>query len=221
MLGMGCAAVLVLGGCTGGGSDAEPDAASPSADASGGAPGPTLGPERRPPDTAVPGPQPTVEGPNTAGLGPLTPAQEEYVSANAPPGVDAGAVLLAGQDTCTRLETAAASGGPDAVVVALVSGQVPSAEKAIRHLCPELTDALERAENGFPDGRFTIGAQAVPNQQVASGTYTAPQPGGTCSWAVHDSSGAVVAQGDTASPEMVLPDAGTVSSQGCGAWVPQ
>jgi hypothetical protein len=166
------------------------------------------------------GPAPTA--PNTSQLRKnVTAHQRRFVTRNAPPGVDAEAILQAGEDACHRMRLTTATSGRTSVAVALLTGQIGNGREAITYLCPELRPALAAAASGFPDGTWTVAAEAAAkNHRVAAGRYSAPQPTSTCTWTLTRDDGSVVAQG-TGAPRtpVALRRGEQLTSAGCVAWL--
>ena len=200
---------------TGSATLADTPADSPGASQSSGAASATASATVRVPAT------PTVTAPNTSQLRKdVTARQRRFVTRNAPPGVDAEAILQSGEDACQRMQIAAATSGRTAVTVALISGQIGNGRDAITYLCRELEPALVAADAGFPDGGYTVGSKARKGRVVAAGRYSAPQPSPTCAWSVIGADGSVAQTGSgTPQPSVVLRRGQRFSSTGCAAWL--
>jgi len=164
---------------------------------------------------------PTVTAPNTSQLRKnVTRPQRTFISRNAPPGVDAEAILQAGEEACHRMTIAQRSAGRTSVAVALVSGQIANGREAIAFLCPELKPALQLAENGFPDGNYVVGTQLRENREVVAGRYQAPQASDQCVWSVTKADGSIVSEGrGTAQAKATLSRGLRFTSTGCFAWL--
>lgn len=162
----------------------------------------------------------TVTAPDTRGLpAGLSAGEQRYIARNAPAGVSAAAVLQSGQDTCARIQRVAAT-SPDAVVVAIISGQLAAAHDAITYLCPDRRPLLVASAGGFADGDLVVGRQTVAGSSVAPGSYRARQPTSACRWSVTTKDRAVIAEGSGSSTRTVrIPaTAAGFSSTGCVAW---
>ncbi|WP_326599360.1 hypothetical protein [Streptomyces sp. NBC_01803] len=135
------AAVLALSvsACGGGGDDssAEEPAPSPSVEGEdGGSDEPT---DDGIPDETVP----TDE--LTPAEGEFTEEQQEYLTDRVPAGADPAAILELGQEACDRLGYLERH-DPEGVADALNEGEIPDAEAAIEHLCPEYAELLTQSE---------------------------------------------------------------------------
>jgi hypothetical protein len=82
----------------------------------------------------------------------LTPAEGEfsddelaYLTDRVPVGVDPAAILQLGLDACDRIGYLDRH-EPDAVAEAVRDGEIPEAEGAVEHLCPEYADLLAGAD---------------------------------------------------------------------------
>ncbi|MGP4110648.1 hypothetical protein ACTWP5_06995 [Streptomyces sp. 4N509B] len=127
---------LLVTGCSGGGEERAGE------DGGGGAAEPAAA-TSSPADDGIPEETvPTDELTPPAG----TFAEEEvaYLTDRVPEGVDPGAILQLGQEACDRLGYLDRH-DPDALVAALRDGEIPNAEPAVEHLCPEYADALAEA----------------------------------------------------------------------------
>jgi hypothetical protein len=232
---------LVLAGCSGG--QDRPTAAdstaaipvttaatstAPAGAAAGSAPAP--GPSRSgttTPATATPDrgssrstARPTA--PNTSQLRPhANRAQRRFVTRNAPPGIDAEAILQSGEDACQRMTLTQHASGRTAVAVALASGQIANGPEAITYLCPQLTPTLDAARDGFPDGSYQVGTHRT-GTQLRPGRYTAPQASDQCTWSLTRLDGSRVAdhtQHTGATPTTTLRTGQRFTSTGCYAWL--
>jgi hypothetical protein len=163
-----------------------------------------------------------VTAPNTEQLRKnVTDRQKKYIAQNAPPGVDAEAILQSGEDACRRMEIAQASTGQASLAVALMTGQVSNGRDAITYLCPGLKPALAAADKGFPDGSFVVARDAKKGRQVAAGRYSAPQTSDGCTWSLTGPDGRVAADGRGGGRATVTLKRGQrFTSSGCGAWLP-
>ncbi|MEU5717352.1 hypothetical protein AB0G71_16470 [Streptomyces sp. NPDC020403] len=189
---------------------AGPTAAAPTAE--GPAAGPSAGPARKPG-----GPQKAPAGQITPATGSFSERQKEYLTDRVPRGMDPAAVLQTGQETCDRLRYLVKA-DRDIAVGAIVTGEVADAEPAVAHLCPQHQDLVDEAALGYADGTHT-GAKLRP------GRYRAPSPTAHCTWRVTGAAGKVLASGssDTGKPVSVsvAASAGSLTSTGCYAWLPE
>ncbi|MBL1066640.1 hypothetical protein [Streptomyces sp. 7-21] len=80
----------------------------------------------------------------TPAEGSFTEEERDYLTGRVPEGTDPAAVLQLGTEACDRVGYLARHDRP-AAVAALRDGEIPGAEDAIRHLCPEHTGLLEEA----------------------------------------------------------------------------
>ena len=145
-------------------------------------------------------------------------AQRRFVTRNAPPGVDAEAILQAGEDACHRMALAQHAAGTTAVAVALASGEIANGREAITYLCPQLTPALDAARDGFPDGSYRVGPRRTTGQ-VTPGRYHAPQAADQCTWSLTNPDGTVAAEGTGTTATARLSTGQTFTSTGCYAWL--
>jgi hypothetical protein len=135
------AVVLLLAGCSGGGEEeagsGAPEAADTSAPASDASPGnDTDGiPEDTLPDDEL-----------TPPAGEFSHEQREYLDDRVPVGVDPAAILQLGTEACDRIGYLERH-DPDGLVAALREGEIPDAEAAIEHLCPEYADYWSQAQS--------------------------------------------------------------------------
>ncbi|WP_059008801.1 hypothetical protein [Streptomyces specialis] len=136
------AALLALSAsaCSGGSDDpaeAADPAASPSIEGEDGGSG-------EPTDDGIP--EDTVPTDElTPPEGEFTEEQREYLTDRVPAGADPAAILGLGQEACDRLGYLERH-DPEGVADALNEGEIPDAEAAVEHLCPEYADLL--AESG-------------------------------------------------------------------------
>ncbi|WP_129839563.1 hypothetical protein [Streptomyces sp. RFCAC02] len=72
----------------------------------------------------------------------LTEEQEEYLEGRVPDGTDPDAILGLGTEACDRLGYLQRH-DPDGVAAAVREGEIPGAEEAVAHLCPEYAELLE------------------------------------------------------------------------------
>ncbi|MFI1965367.1 hypothetical protein ACH429_14855 [Streptomyces pathocidini] len=79
--------------------------------------------------------------------GSFTKPEKEYLVGRVPKGTDPVAVLETGQEACERIARTARHDRA-AVIGALRAGEIPGAEDAVRHLCPEHEPLLEAAGKG-------------------------------------------------------------------------
>jgi hypothetical protein len=203
------------------GSSAPAPGSTASGTASGSAPAAGSGSGSGAASGAGSGSTPTATAPNTSQLRKnVTKPQRRFVARNAPPGVDAEAILQAGEDACHRMSIAQRSAGRTSVAVALVSGQIANGREAITYLCPELKPALQEAQDGFPDGNYVVGATLKKDTEVIAGRYVAPQASDQCVWSVTKADGTIVAEGrGTAEAKATLARGQRFTSSGCFAWL--
>lgn len=153
----------------------------------------------------------------------LSSEEQQYVDEVSDPGAFIPAVLEGGREACSRMSRTARLDA-DSLVSALILEQVANGAAAIRHLCPELQEHLDRAETGFPDGTFSVGPTPVAGEQVAPGRYRPVGPTEQCTYAIRDGGGAVLDEGGaylSGDLEMLIDDeADGVESSGCYAWIP-
>jgi hypothetical protein len=197
---------------SGGSASGTPGSGAPAAEppGSGAAGGTTPG--------ATPSKRARVDAPNTSQLRKnVSRPQRRFVARNAPPGIDAEAILQAGEDTCHRMGITVATAGTTSLAVALVSGQIGNGREAITYLCPRLKPALDRAEGGFPDGNYVVGSRQRDGVAVVAGRYTDPQPSTQCTWSVTGADGTAVPGQGTAT--VTLRAGQRFASSGCFAWL--
>ncbi|WP_448320640.1 hypothetical protein [Streptomyces sp. CO7] len=160
-------------------------------------------------------PDAKIEAPK--GSGEFTKKEKEYLSGRVPEQMEPAAVLDLGKEACQRIDRTARH-DKDAVIGALVAGEIPDAEPAVTHLCPEHEPLIEAAKGGYPDGQ---------HKRPAAGEYRTVSAGPACAWTVTGSGGKVLASGPgtggarkDGTYTMTVPSgaAGLVSS-GCYAWV--
>ncbi|MEV0844455.1 hypothetical protein AB0J21_00975 [Streptomyces sp. NPDC049954] len=166
-------------------------------------------------------PKPTGSVVSDDGLKPATGSftkkEKKYLSGRVPKDVDPASVLQTGQEACQRIELTAQH-DKDAVVGALITGEIPDAPAAVEQLCPEQQPLLDRARQGFSDGT---------RRSPAAGTYRAlTADTSSCTWQALGEGGKVLASGPPQGqkPAKVTADipAGTAKfvSTGCYAWLP-
>ncbi|UED83832.1 hypothetical protein [Streptomyces profundus] len=105
-------------------SDPAPDGEGPAASADDGVPDETLSAE----DLAPPD-------------GEFTEEQRDYLAERVPTGVEPGAILDLGMAACDRLGYLSRH-DPAAAAPAVEAGEIPGAEAAVEHLCPEHAELL-------------------------------------------------------------------------------
>jgi hypothetical protein len=153
----------------------------------------------------------------------LTAAETEFVTAMNEPETYAGAVLEAGREVCDRLEYLSKV-DPGILPAVLASGDIPNAEEAAAHLCPEFTPQLMEGNGGFGDGKVSVSDKAVAGKSMKPGVYTAVSPAGSCNWRVVDKNGKLLAEGGIeygdAAEVKVTAEAALVTSANCYAWIP-
>ncbi|MDT0264810.1 hypothetical protein RM844_00745 [Streptomyces sp. DSM 44915] len=76
--------------------------------------------------------------------GEFTEEQREFLVERVPAGVAPGAVLDQGMAACERLGYLARH-APEAIPEAVAAGEIPEAEAAVTHLCPEYAESLAPA----------------------------------------------------------------------------
>ncbi|WP_405687911.1 hypothetical protein OG204_32645 [Streptomyces sp. NBC_01387] len=151
----------------------------------------------------------------------LTPAtgtfgkrDKAYLSGRVPKNMDPAAVLQTGQETCQRVSRTAAH-DRDAAVGAVIAGDIPDAQAAITHLCPDQLPVLEAAEAGFPDGT---------RKKPAAGRYRALTTDPNCTWRATGKGGKLLASGPSTGAEgpveaRIPAGAEEFTSSGCYAWL--
>lgn len=134
-----------LAGC-GGSSDGE-DASERSADAGRFASSDESPPPEEPAEPADDGvPDETLPEEELAPPeGEFTEEQREFLVERVPSGVDPGAVLDQGTAACERLGYLSRH-APEAIPDAVAEGEIPEAEAAVAHLCPEHAELLSPAD---------------------------------------------------------------------------
>lgn len=160
-------------------------------------------------------PDSEIEAPK--GSGEFTKKEKEYLSGRVPEQMEPAAVLDLGKEACQRIARTARH-DKDAVIGALVAGEIPDAEPAVTHLCPEHEPLLRAAKGGYPDGQ---------HQEPAAGKYRTVSAGPACAWTVTGSGGKVLASGPgtggarkDGTYTMTVPSGATrLVSSGCYAWV--
>ncbi|MFJ2241035.1 hypothetical protein [Streptomyces sp. NPDC087859] len=198
----------LLAACGGGGSEEQrteaagrPGSTPPPASSAQPSGTPSSTPPSKPAASSQ-GPKDTVPDDElTPVTGSFTKKEKKYLSGRVPAGTDPAAILQAGQETCDKL-AATAKIDRDAVVGAIVAGDIKGAEDAVKGLCPELKSLIEDAEGGYADGSYD---DPVP------GTYRALTPTKACSWSLDGTSGG---------ERRITVKKGTKSftSSGCYAW---
>ncbi|WP_062211976.1 hypothetical protein [Streptomyces sp. NBRC 109706] len=73
--------------------------------------------------------------------GEFTEEQSDYLAERVPVGVDPGAILDLGMEACDRLGYLSRH-DPAAAAPAVEAGEIPGAEGAVEHLCPEHAELL-------------------------------------------------------------------------------
>jgi hypothetical protein len=216
---LAAAAVLIalgvlpaLSGCSSPPDGDRDPAAAPAAAASpsgGGAPGQGVSQSPVPvlPDAEIKAPK---------GSGEFSEKEKDFLSGRVPEQMEPAAVLDLGKEACQRISRTARH-DKDAVVAALVTGEIPDAEPAITHLCPEHEPLLEAAGKGYPDGT---------HKKPAAGKYRTPSAGPSCTWTVTGAGGEVLTSGPGTGGEadgtytMTVPSGATrLVSSGCYAWL--
>ncbi|MFE9257988.1 hypothetical protein [Streptomyces sp. NPDC006879] len=212
------AAALTLTACSSGGDD-QKDSAAP------GTPAPAVSAPDPATETAPPTSRPTDAKPTGPVLaddeikpvtGSFTKKEKDYLKGRVPKKTDPAAVLQTGQEACQRIERTAKR-DKDAAASAIISGDIPGAADAVRHLCPDQKPVLEAAEGGFADGT---------HKDLTPGSYRALSPTDGCTWQAKGSGDKSLAAGPElgAKPgDQIIAKipAGTVEfvSTGCYAWV--
>ncbi|TLQ47196.1 hypothetical protein [Streptomyces marianii] len=147
--------------------------------------------------------------------GSFTANEKKYLSGRVPVDMDPAAVLQTGQETCQRIERTAAH-DKNAAIGAIISGDLPEADAAIKQLCPKQQPLLDAAATGFADGT---------RKNPEPGTYQALTTAAGCTWQAMGEEGKVLAAGPgTGAGKKVTAEipAGTRTfvSTGCYAWLP-
>ncbi|MDX6312210.1 MAG: hypothetical protein QOF84_1273 [Streptomyces sp.] len=142
--------------------------------------------------------------------GTFTKTQRAYLKGRVPKGTDPAAILQLGQETCDRIAEVSKV-NRDAVIGAIITGQITGAKGAVTHLCPQQASILAAAEAGFADGSYKVGTKAVAGSVIVPGTYRALTPTKNCNWAA-------VGKNGTAHKVTVTAGSKTFSSSGCFAW---
>ncbi|WP_151773596.1 hypothetical protein [Streptomyces abyssomicinicus] len=160
------------------------------------------------------------------GSGEFSAKEKEYLSGRVPEQMEPAAVLDLGKEACQRVGRTAKH-DEDAAVAALVTGEIPDAEPAVTHLCPEYGPLLEAAGKGYPDG---------DHKKPAAGEYRTTAAAPSCTWTVTGADGKELAAGpgagggDGAGSDsgagkdgtytMTVPSgAARLVSSGCYAWL--
>ncbi|WP_406864387.1 hypothetical protein ABZO31_29665 [Streptomyces sp. HUAS MG47] len=210
------AALLTVSACS---SDGDKPAAGPRATKSPAVPDRQIETEPTAPATAspsrLPSDQALPDGEIKPVTGSFTERQKEYLSGRVPKSMDPAAVLQTGEESCQRI-TRTAKRDKDAAIGAIIAGDVPNAEDAITHLCPQQKPLLATAATGFPDGTVT---------QPKPGTYRALTTDPSCTWRALGSNGKVLASGPSTGadgPVKATIPSGTREfvSTSCYAWLP-
>lgn len=207
------AALVLLTGCaagTGASTGAQGARSAPSAQPGGGG-GPAAGSGKASAASRAPM---LPDARLTPATGSFTEKEKEYLSGRVPEDTDPAAVLQLGEEACQRVSRTARH-DRDAAVSALVAGDVPGADDAVTHLCPQQKPLLRAAEAGLPDGT---------TDKPAAGTYHAPGAEASCAWRAVGSGHRVLASGAAAQAgkrTVAEIPAGTRQfvSQGCHAWL--
>lgn len=151
------AAAALLAGCSAGGDAEDAGRAAAQSPAGQETEGPVAGPEERdaeerggdtdasgPADgTAPPGASSPEPGP-ADGTRSFTDEEQEFLADRVPEGADPGALLELGTEACERIGYLRRHDRPGAVE-ALRDGEIPHAEDAVTHLCPQYADLLKDA----------------------------------------------------------------------------
>ncbi|MBW1601128.1 hypothetical protein JJV70_03220 [Streptomyces sp. JJ66] len=176
-------------------------------DAAGESPAPSAKPEA--PESVRP------DAELTPATGSFTKDEKEYLSGRVPESVEPAAVLDLGKETCQRIERTAKR-DQDAVVSALIRGELTDPEEAVTHLCPEQKPVLEAAKGGYPDGT---------HKDPTAGTYRTLDAGSGCTWSVTGADGKALAVGPEGGAKegqehkVTIPGgAASFTSADCGAW---
>jgi hypothetical protein len=129
-------ALLTVAGCSSGGEPAARNDTAPLAEATS--------PGQPSPDDGIPD--------ETVPLEELTPPEgafrereREYLTDRVPEGADPAAILQLGSEACDRIGYLERH-DTEGAVNALRTGEIPDAEAAIEHLCPEYAELLAEAE---------------------------------------------------------------------------
>ncbi|MFD7615159.1 hypothetical protein [Streptomyces sp. NPDC059828] len=151
----------------------------------------------------------------TPATGTFTAKEKKFLNGRVPVDMDPAAVLQTGQETCQRVERTAAH-DRNAAIGAIISGDLPDADAAIKQLCPKQQPLLDAASTGFAGG-----TQKNPEP----GTYQALTTATGCTWQAMGEEGKVLAAGPgTGAGKKVtaeIPDGTrTFVSTGCYAWLP-
>lgn len=165
--------------------------------------------------------QPTQKAPQENTSNVLTSNAKKYVKKKIAKGGDPDAVIQVGQEICDRLETAKLI-DPNAVVSELIMDPEGEASDAIESLCEDLKPELKRAINGFPDGKFKVGA-SLPQSKlraVSPGKYVLWNPLETCMLEVYNSQGDILSTYSGEASALIPANAASVISTGCYSWIP-
>lgn len=214
--------VGLLAGCSGGGD--EPVGARSSVSAT-----PTPTPTPLPSITArADDPTDAATQPGESGTDAVAGDEHQYAIINAAKNSFEGAIVEAGQAVCDRVAFVAQI-DQGQLQAALTNGELATAGTAIPLLCPEFVPQLVEAHQGFADGTVTVASSFDAGSTVPAGRYSAPAPSASCSWKVVGADGATLDEGKASAKVVakgrsvtmtISPEASTVTSTGCRAWVP-
>lgn len=213
------AAALGLTGCSGSSDGKEADA-SPSAS------GPALSAAERleqeqdtsqeKPEDAKPTGPAVSDGDLKPATGSFSEPEKEFLSGRVPKSMEPAAVLDIGKESCQRIERTAKR-DKTAAAAAIAAGEIPDAEAAVAHLCPEQRPVVDAAKGGYGDGT---------HEKPTAGRYKTVSSGPSCSWQVTDGKGNVLAAGPDAGASETGPHTLTIPSgaarfvsSGCYAWL--
>ncbi|MCH0538414.1 hypothetical protein I3F58_02325 [Streptomyces sp. MUM 203J] len=213
------AAALGLTGCSGSSDGKEADA-SPSAS------GPALSAAERleqeqdatqdeeTPKAAEPTGPTVPEGDLKPATGSFSKPEKEFLTGRVPESMEPAAVLDVGKESCQRIERTAKR-DKTAAAAAVAAGEIPDAEAAVAHLCPEQRPVVDAAKGGYGDGT---------HEKPAAGSYKTVSSGPSCSWQVTDAKGNLLASGPDAGAtgphSLKIPSgAARFVSSGCYAWL--
>jgi hypothetical protein len=209
-------AFLALAGCSsGGGTEAKPKPTQRiSDDHAAAVPDHRASPASEGPSTPSKGPA-VPDAKLTPATGSFTAKEKKYLHGRVPENMDPAAVLQIGQEACQRIERTAAH-DKDAAIGALIAREVPSADDAIRQLCPKQKPLLDAAATGFADGT---------HKNPEPGTYRALTSVEGCTWKVLGAGDKVLASGPGPGGSKkvaakIPPGTRTFVSSGCYAWLP-
>lgn len=183
-----------------GGSSPTSAASAPSAGSSSSA---TPSAKSKASGTSSAGPRSVVpDSQLTPATGSFTKKQKKYLSGRVPKGNDPAAILQTGQETCDRIASVARI-DRDAVVGAIITGDIAGAADAITILCPKQKPVLADTVGGLSDGTTT---------KPAAGRYRALTPTKSCNWQLGTKSG-------TKHTVTIAKGTKTFTSTGCYAWM--